>query len=76
MCTYMWKIDKRTYFIQTDDPKTARKLSRREKCTLVAWGVNNYLRIFQISNLRADNARRMRRHILGQEKVLSGSKST
>jgi hypothetical protein len=76
MSIYMWKVSTGRYMIQADEPKTARKLSRRDKCTLVAWGVNNYLRIFQISNLRADNARRMLRHVLDQENVLSGSKST
>jgi hypothetical protein len=67
MSVYMWKVSTGTYMIQTDEPKTARKLSRRDKCTLVAWGINVYLRVFQISNLRADNARRMHRHIKAQE---------
>ncbi len=67
MSIYMWKVSTGTYMIQTDEPETARKLSRRDKCTLVAWGINVYLRVFQISNLRADNAARLRRHILGSE---------
>lgn len=67
MCTYMWYVAPGTFNIQTDEPKVASKLSRRKSMKLVAWGVNTYLRVFQISNLRPDNARRMLRHITGQE---------
>lgn len=67
MNTFMWKTAPGTYRIQTDEPSIARKLTRRKKCNLVAWGINTYLRIFEIANLRADNARRMARHIVTQE---------
>ena len=63
----MWRISPGTFNIQTDEPKVARKLSRRKSMKLVAWGVNTYLRIFQITNLRPDNARRLLRHIRSQE---------
>ncbi|NQV16214.1 hypothetical protein HQ531_12205 [bacterium] len=73
--TYMWKVAPLTFWIQTDDPAIARKLSRRKSLKLVAWGVNVYLRVFQISNVRPDNARRLLRHITDQEskkKAVSG----
>lgn len=63
----MWRVAPGTFNIQTDDPAIARRLNRRKSMTLVAWGVNTYLRVFQIKNLRPDNARRMLRHISGQE---------
>jgi len=65
--TEMWPFGPRTYRIQTDDPKIARKLSRRKSMVPAGCGVNVYLRIFQITDIRPDNARRMLRHILGQE---------
>ncbi len=67
MNTHMWKVSTGSYMIQTNDPGIARKLSRRNSTELVAWGVNAYLRVFQITNLRPDNARRMLRHVKGQE---------
>ncbi|MBL7046224.1 MAG: hypothetical protein ISR95_01085 [Candidatus Marinimicrobia bacterium] len=63
----MWKVAPLTFRFQTDNPKIGRKLSRRKTMKLVAWGINTYLRIYEISNLRPDNARRMLRHITGQE---------
>lgn len=63
MSVEMWKKEKGTYLFQTDDPVIARKLSRRKKAVLVAWGVNCYLRVYEFSNMRPDNARRMLRHI-------------
>ena len=67
MSTSMWPCGFRTYRIQTDDPKIARKLSRRKSMTPAGCGVNVYLRIFLIENIRPDNAKRMYRHIMGQE---------
>jgi len=63
----MWKVAPQTFNIQTDNPAIASRLSRRKSMTLFAWIVNTYLRVFQITNLRPDNARRMLRHIMGQE---------
>jgi len=63
----MWSVGPRMYRIQTDEPKIARKLSRRKSMKPAGYGVNTYLRIFQIIDIRPDNARRMLRHILGQE---------
>jgi len=63
----MWRTYPGTFNIQTDEPLVARKLSRRKTMKLVAWGVNTYLRTFQITDLRPDNARRMFRHISGKE---------
>ena len=67
MSTYMWPLGSRTYRIQTDDPKIARGLSRRKSMQPAGNGVNTYLRIFQITDIRPDNAKRMFKHILGQE---------
>jgi hypothetical protein len=67
MNTHMWRVATGTYMIQTDDPGIARKLNRRNSTELVAWGINAYLRVFQISDLRPDNARRMLSHIKGGE---------
>ena len=67
MSTVMWQIGPSQFRIQTDDPRVARNLSRRKSMGLVAWGMNIYLRVFQIENMRPDNARRMLNHILAQE---------
>jgi len=67
MSTNMWSIGPGMFRIQTNKPNIARKLSRRKSMNLVAWGINTYLRVFQVSNIRPDNARRMLRHIMGQE---------
>jgi len=63
----MWNLEGHTFRFQTDNPKIARMLSKRKAMILVAWGMNKYLRIFQVENLRPDNARRMLRHITGQK---------
>lgn len=68
----MWKTGSRSFRIQTDDPKIVRVLSRRKTMKLVAWGINKYLRVYENSNLRPDNARRMLRHISGQESKENG----
>jgi len=67
MSTYMWKLEGHIFRFQTNNPKIARMLSKRKTMILVAWGMNKYLRIFQIENLRPDNARRMLRYIKTQE---------
>jgi|GEM_PF-1094577 hypothetical protein len=67
MSTNMWRVAPRTFRIQTDDPKIVRVLSRRKTMKLVAWGVNKYLRVYENTNLRPDNARRMLSHIMSYE---------
>lgn len=63
MSTYMWKTGISEYRFQTDNPSIAKKLSRRKNSKLIGWGVNQYLRIFQISSIRPDKARRLFGHI-------------
>ena len=69
MSTYMWKTERKVYRIQTDDPSIVRKLSRRSKPTLVGIGENKYLYIFELRNIRQDNAIRTLGHISGQEVI-------
>ncbi len=63
----MWQTGSSEFRIQTDDPEVVRKLTRRQKPKLVASGVNVYLRIYELSNIRPQNARRTLSHLLGQE---------
>ena len=67
MSTYMWQTDTSTFRIQTDDPEITRKLKRRKRPQLVGFGVNRYIRIYELSGIRPQNARRTFRHVLGQE---------
>ena len=67
MSAYMWQTGPSEFRIQTDEPEIARKLSRRQKPRLVASGVNKYLRIYALRDIRPQNARRTLSHLLGQE---------
>ena len=71
MSTYMWKTGKSEYRFQTDNPKIAKKLSRRKNSNLVSWGINQYLRVYQICPIRPDKARRLLSHIETQEKKMT-----
>ena len=71
----MWQTGPGEFRIQTDEVNVVRKLSRRRKPKLVAYGINKYVRIFELSGIRPDNARRTLGHLLGQEikmNVLTG----
>ena len=75
MSSYMWQTGPGEFRIQTDEVNVVRKLSRRRKPKLVAYGINKYVRIFELSGIRPDNARRTLGHLLGQEikmNVLTG----
>jgi hypothetical protein len=67
MSTYMWKTGPSEFRIQTDEMNIDRKLARRQKPKLVAYGVNTYIRVYELSNIRPQNARRTLSHLLGQE---------
>ena len=69
--TVMWRTLPSVFIIQTDEPQVVRKLSRRKRPQLVGWGVNKYLRIFELSGIRPDNARRTLRYITGREIILN-----
>ena len=71
MTTVMWQTLPSVFIIQTDDPSVVRKLSRRKRPRLVGWGVNKYLRIYELSGIRPENARRTFRYITGREIILS-----
>jgi hypothetical protein len=45
LCT--WPVGPGTSRFQTNSPEIARKLSKRSKARLVAWGINCFLRIYQ-----------------------------
>jgi len=42
-----WSVGGGEYRLQTNSPEIARKLAKRSKARLVAWGVNCFLRIYQ-----------------------------
>ena len=67
MNTFMWQTSPSEFRIQTNEPAVVRKLSRRSKPELVAWGVNIYLRIYELRDIRPQNARRTLSHLIGQE---------
>jgi hypothetical protein len=67
----MWQTGPSEFRIQTDDIGIVRKLSRRQKPKLVAYGINKYIRIFELRGIRPDNARRTLRHITGREIILN-----
>jgi hypothetical protein len=45
ICT--WAVGRSVFRFQTNSPEIARKLAKRSKARLVAWGVNCFLRIYQ-----------------------------
>jgi len=42
-----WPVGGGEYRLQTNSPAIARKLAKRSKAQLVAWGINCFLRIYQ-----------------------------
>jgi hypothetical protein len=66
MTSFMWQTGPSEFRIQTDEPEVDKKLSRRQKPQLVAYGVNTFLRIYELCNIRPQNARRTLSHLLGQ----------
>ena len=42
-----WQVAPGVFRFQTSSPEIARKLSKRSKGRLVAWGINSFLRIYQ-----------------------------
>lgn len=42
-----WQVAPGMFRFQTDSPDFARKLAKRSKARLVAWGINSFLRIYQ-----------------------------
>jgi hypothetical protein len=67
----MWQTGQGEFRIQTTEPEIVRKLSRRKKPNLVAFGVNRYLRVYELSGIRPQNALRTFRCLLGQEIIFN-----
>jgi hypothetical protein len=71
MSTHMWRTEPGVVRIQTDCPKRARMLSRRSRPQLVGWSVrqgkDKYIRIFELRDIRPQNALRTFSYILGRK---------
>lgn len=67
--TYMWKEERgeKIYRIQTEDPLIFRRLNKRQDMTLVMWGINKYLKVFQVTYYSPKEARRSFKRIVGSK---------
>lgn len=62
----MWKEERgrKLYRVQTNDPIIFRRLSKRNDMTLVMWGINKYLKVFQVEYYSPKEARRSFKRII------------
>ena len=70
----MWQEERgqNMYRIQTEDPYLFRKLNKRQDMKLVMWGLNKYIRIFQVTYYSPKEARRSFRRIIGSKTHKTG----
>jgi hypothetical protein len=59
-----WAVAPGVFRFQTNSPEIARKLSKRSKGRLVAWGINSFLRIYQEPMPRRQAIRLVNRYLV------------
>jgi len=60
----LWSVGPGVFRFQTNSPQIARKLAKRSKAQLVAWGVNCFLRIYQEPMSRRQAIRLVDRYLV------------